>query len=720
MTTFSQRSSYLVLATTGAMALLAACISAGAAEVGERAPGPAYTLTIENGFEEGADGFAGWSANPDGMNDAVSFAQDRDIKHSGTASLRISTEDGEEQYAWPALERAITGVSRDLIWTFSYRIKTDGDTSEGYAAVDYLDGNGERITFDAAEAKGGTEDWQEVTFSGRVADSTKTMNLRLIAHNPGVVWFDDVRFNMKYEKALAAVRHPVNHRKPGDVFAPEAEPAPAEFIKVADDNWTFIGSKSGRTFVPWGTTLAFPYSASTPDYKDSGIWNDQAYDINELEKAFKAMKALNVNLVKIALTISEFFKDVTGSHDYALDPLSMQRFDELLALARKYDIRLMVQPPNHWGGGGWGKGQWAEGQIGSRVDSLDVYVKFWEEFAAKYKDEPLIFGWSLCVEKQVYHPAEYLRHIDGWIREGNVDMLQDKPLEIKRFIVADFIAYLKETYASLDELNQAWKTEHTSWEQVRPAPNGVDAESVHNYDTQLYRQWVGERWVRRQVEAIRRVDPNHLVGCGIVQRNNPLVRQKHYAEVADSPATYGALEVPKIAKYLDFLDPHFYPVTFREPEKEMEWLKAYLRYCYVGKPLILGEFGHGNKEIMAEWNRLNVESSIGLVSGWMPWALHNTKGMGDHVTRVSGLVEDDFKTETEWGTVFKSLKRELMLDSREGIARNPEDTISFELDMKKMLCGSCERKHGNGVAYFSELEEIVRLGGAKIKFELEY
>ena len=75
------------------------------------------------------------------------------------------------------------------------------------------------------------------------------------------------------------------------------------------------------------------------------------------------MKAMNVNLVKVALTISEFFKDVTGSHDYALDPLAMQRFDELLGLARKYEIRLMVQPPNHWGGGGWGKGQWAEEEI---------------------------------------------------------------------------------------------------------------------------------------------------------------------------------------------------------------------------------------------------------------------------------------------------------------------------------------------------------------------
>ena len=148
----------------------------------------------------------------------------------------------------------------------------------------------------------------------------------------------------------------------------------------------------------------------------------------------------------------------------------------------------------------------------------------------------------------------------------------------------------------------------------------------------------------------------------------------------------------------------------------MEWLKAYLRYCYVGKPLILGEFGHSRKAIIAEWNRSNVEASIGLASGWMPWQLHNPKGMGDRVTQVSGLVEDDFSTETEWGRVFKSLKRELMLDSRAGIARNSHTPLSFSLDQRRLLTGRCEQRHGAGIAYFKELEEIVRLGGANVRF----
>jgi hypothetical protein len=307
----------------------------------------------------------------------------------------------------------------------------------------------------------------------------------------------------------------------------------------------------------------------------------------------------------------------------------------------------------------------------------------------------MIFGWSLCVEKQVFHPAEYLKRLDAWIRAGG--SRGEKAATRKRFILADFANYAQETHGTLDAVNAAWQTAYRSWDELRPAANVPD-ESSHNYAIQLYRQWVGERWVRRQVEAIRRVDPNHMIGCGIVQRNNPLVRQRFHSQEANSPATYGALEVRRIAKHLDFLDPHFYPVAFADAAKELEWLKAYLRYNYVGKPLILGEFGHSRKAIIAEWNRSNVEASIGLASGWMPWQLHNPKGMGDHVTQVSGLVEDDFVTETEWGHVFKSLKRELMLDNRAGIARNPHTPHSMSLDQRRLLTGSCEHRHGSGIA----------------------
>jgi len=659
---------------------------------------------IKTGFEGEKELPEGWAASNES---GFSFTRVSDVVHSGETSGLLTVKEGKKNYGWSSISYEIPQINikkgEELTWELSFFVKSqlgtcpDNKNSFVYAGVDYLNSKNSRLSFDQGRFTEGITDWKKVTMKGIVNNKAKKLAVKIMVHGPGKAWVDDIHFVLKKGKAKEPINHPLNHRKPGDIFRREKKTYLNEFIKVADDNWTFIGSKSERAFVPWGTTLAFPYCGINQKYKNSCAWDDEVYDIKHLEKAFKAMQELNVNLVKIPLTIKTFLKGVTCMDDYRINPVAIKRFEEVLALAKKYKIRILVQAPNHWGGGGFGP--WGEHKIGEKINSLDIYLRFWEEFVPKYKNETIIFGWALCVEKEVYHPGEEKRILDQQLKNGSIDKATCE--KFKSYYDQDFVGFLKKKYKSLKNLNLAWKTKMKAWEEAIPAENKIDCKSMRNYDTQLYRQYVGVRWVKLQAEAIRKNDPNHLIGCGIVQRNNPLVRQKHYSAVADSPATYGALEVRKIAKYLDFIDPHFYPVTFNDPKKEMEWLKAYLRYCYVGKPLIFGEFGHGNPDIMAKWNKLNVESSIGLVSGWMPWQLHNTKGMGDHVTKVSGLVEDDFKTLTEWGKLFKTLKRDLMLEGRKG-------------------CGSCEETFNNHVVYFSELEEMVELGGANLKFVLKY
>ena len=511
-----------------------------------------------------------------------------------------------------------------------------------------------------------------------------------------------------------------------------AEPNLDDFVAVADDQWTFVGRESQAIFVPWGTSLAFPYSALNKDFKAACTWDDAVYNRDHLEKAFRVMRDLNINVVKIPLTSKTFLKGVTSLKDYRINPAAIARFEQVLELCRTYGIRIMVQAPNHWGGGG--HGIWGEQEIGSRIDALDILVKFWEDFVPAYKDDPIIFAWSLCVEKEVYHPTQEAKYLDQQtlisrtestdLTDFAIKMDPARATRIKAHHKNDFIVFLKEKYISLAALNTSWSTALSSWDQITFAANENNVGNQQLYDTQLYRHWVGVRWVRRQAEAIRRVDSNHLIGVGLVQRNFPLARQKHgeagnpRCEIANAPATYGALSIREIAQHVDFLDPHFYPITFPEKAKEMEYLKAYLRYCYVGKPLILGEFGHGRAEVMADWNRLNIESSIGLASGWMPWQLHNTQGMGDHVTQVSGLVEEDFTTLTEWGRTFQSLKQKLDLNNPAQLARKDNDTVVFELDMRKFLTGAAENEPHSGYAYFDELETMVKIGGEKLRFKL--
>jgi len=108
---------------------------------------------------------------------------------------------------------------------------------------------------------------------------------------------------------------------------------------------------------------------------------------------------------------------------------------------------------------------------------------------------------------------------------------------------------------------------------------------------------VAHDWVRQLSDAIRRVDPKHLITVGVIP----------WAHVW--PGAKPIFYAPEPAKYLDFVSVHFYPET-DQIQKALTALQVY----DVGKPIVveemfplkcssteLIEFVHRSKGVASGW-----------------------------------------------------------------------------------------------------------------------
>jgi endo-1,4-beta-mannosidase len=178
---------------------------------------------------------------------------------------------------------------------------------------------------------------------------------------------------------------------------------------------------------------------------------------------------------------------------------------------------------------------------------------------------------------------------------------------------------------------------------------------------------LADEWVRRQVEAIRRADPTHLVTVGYIQWSYPLVRP-------GNPNRYAAFNPHRQARLLDFITVHFYPTLGGPFESKENWqrnisyLQAVLAYCHTGKPVILGEFGwygggapqqhpYLSEEQQAHWIGEEIEATRALADGWLSWPFADSPQSKD-ISLFAGLVKADL-TLKAWGRKFKSLSANL-------------------------------------------------------------
>jgi hypothetical protein len=342
------------------------------------------------------------------------------------------------------------------------------------------------------------------------------------------------------------------------------------------------------------------------------------------------------------------------------------KLDKLVEIARESRIRLMLTGPDHWEGV---PGYWRQDRFAGQAAS-QALERFWTVVAQRYRGEPVIFAWDLLNEPHIPW------FVEQWRPEWNT--------------------WLSTNYGSYQALKDAWGdelTEADKWGNVAVPEDQPKLGSPRLRDWQLFREYLADEWVRRQVDAIRKVDPTHLVTVGYIQWSYPLVR-------SGDPGRYAAFNPRRQARWLDFITIHFYP-TFSGPfESEESWqknigyLQGVLAYCHTGKPVVLGEFGwygggapqqhpYLSEQQQAQWISAEVEASRSLADGWLSWPFADTPESRD-VSLFAGLVKSDLSLKA-WGLKFKDLASHLPeLKKQTPKLPNPDFTLALTTDEKEL------------------------------------
>ena len=424
-------------------------------------------------------------------------------------------------------------------------------------------------------------------------------------------------------------------------------------IRIAKDGRSFETSE-GRPFVPFGVNYYRPGTGWAPQ-----VWKQ--FDAEATRKDFARMKELGVDCVRVFLTYASFYSDPG-----VLQTNGLEKFDQFLDIAEKAGIYVHPTGPDHWEG----PPNWRPVAVADQR-TLDFTVQFWRLFAARYRGRHVLFAYDLKNEPTI-----------DWQNE---------------IIVPRWNTWLQKKYGTPEKIAEAWGLTNRLelGRRAIPAPRNrlKDPELL---DFQSFREDLADEWTRRQVAAIKSADPDALATVGCLQTSVP---SRFWGGIAD----YTGFRPERQAKFLDFLEIHFYPserggYEYRSEDDELANL-AYLEgivreVARPGKPVVLAEFGWyggaekpkfdkgahpiGTEEQQAKYLRRVVQASAGFVVGWLNWGLYDHPGAND-CSELTGLLTVDGRTKA-WGKTFHHLS------NRYSGIRVPAVTIGSRPDLDWQAC----------------------------------
>lgn len=223
--------------------------------------------------------------------------------------------------------------------------------------------------------------------------------------------------------------------------------AELELIRVSADGKGFVLAESNRPFIAWG----FNYDHAPEGTLIEDYWDNQWDDV---EKAFREMKRLGANVVRIHLQFAKFMTSPEEVNSHSLGQLK-----RLVRLAEETGIYLDIT----------GLGCYLKKDVPEWYDELDeqgrwqAQARFWEAIAEACASSPAIFCYDLMNEPA--SPAGK-RNEKDWLGPPFAGM--------------HFVQMI-----ALDQ-------------------NGRD------------RSEIAREWIRTLVSAIRKHDQKHLITVGLV------------------------------------------------------------------------------------------------------------------------------------------------------------------------------------------------------------
>jgi hypothetical protein len=379
-----------------------------------------------------------------------------------------------------------------------------------------------------------------------------------------------------------------------------------EFIKVSSDHWNFEKAGSAERFVPFGANFIF-YEPSHPMKWSLNILTKADWQPDTIRRAFEAARDLNMNLMKVFLPAPEAVPDPQSNAAFRTPdttPPLFERLDFLCDLARRTGVYVNLTL-SEWGmrGARWfhdgGAFMGRHADDGPGVDSFAVYGNFWRAVAARYRDEPALFGYNLAVE--LYVP------------NGNWGAAKEHDPSLhfaERWGEPAWRRWALAQYGTLDRMNRAWGTHYSQLADLcqpeivwQPESRTYTQPQALIADYLSFKECVTHAFLKNQAGAIRSADARHLIGCGL-----------HPDQPGLAPMGWGWKMCGITHRELDFLDyltPHLYThidyLITRDSSGELDDRPGrdtatllrrrrecllYARFMACNKPLLMEEMGH--------------------------------------------------------------------------------------------------------------------------------
>ena len=433
-----------------------------------------------------------------------------------------------------------------------------------------------------------------------------------------------------------------------------------EFIRVAEDNWTFETSVSHTRFIPFGTNFVLT------EKRTLNLFGPEVYDPERYERTLAALEGLGFNIVKVFLPIGNVLADPQAPGEARIAPGYLDNLADFLRMARAHRVRVVVTLAS-WGGNGiewWHEGGQYFGRKPWRadegIDSLDVLWRFWTKLCARFRDDPTVFSYNMAAEWTF--PASNLT----WIRPDK----QHGRLETEPGLFY-WRAFLRARYdGDIATLNESYGTEHEDFTDVPIVDFTYHADTKQYADPdakivdyQNFREWASMRYLAPQIAACRAAEPNHMVTIGNHMRR-PIGLWEGAAR------HFMGFSVPEQSDLVDYLTTHdnHSEARLRPGQTIADVVHSSIlrtRFCNAFKmmPVIIEEFTFASpdEQRMADAQAKMVLGAVGHASGWMNWYLQypHDPNQADMAGQDRSAILNDDLTPTAWGLRAKALIQQL-------------------------------------------------------------
>ncbi|MBN2450726.1 MAG: hypothetical protein JXR77_10070 [Lentisphaeria bacterium] len=323
------------------------------------------------------------------------------------------------------------------------------------------------------------------------------------------------------------------------------------FLRLSPDG-RHIVYPDGRRFFMIGCNYVGSF-----DRCGGRLWRDEYFDVRVLEDDFRKARDAGLNIMRYWLQ---------PGFDNALRSGDARRVAAIRECARRYGVYLLLDLP------------------GTGYATEEEMLASHRAIAAAFRDEPMVLGYDLRNEPYVTtlggiryageKPPVQTVDLSG-VYPGVVDpeavasWLRERPwwLHLPAGIQGEEARRVTTNWALWSRYTQEFRLSGSLPGIEASVPVGAWGELVRVVNDSL------DLWLRLQIEAIREVDPTHLITVG------------HNTNLCILPAN----------QQLDFVSKHVYvrPFSHENVRDNLATLDRLAR-LWPDKPITLGEFGYSN------------------------------------------------------------------------------------------------------------------------------